>query len=90
MGRWKWFASDASNNEGIVYREVKIRNKTTKKISLLFISPCNNNFSNANDKNIPPFSSGTFSYQTVCSKPLDLLLENSDLKATVKKISTGY
>lgn len=27
---------------------------------------------------------------TVCSKPLDLLLENSDLKATVKKISTGY
>lgn len=33
MGRWKWFASDASNKEGIVYREVKLEIKTTKNQS---------------------------------------------------------
>lgn len=50
-GQMEMAVSDASNKEGIVYREVKLEIKPLK-ISLLFISPRNNNFSNANDKNI--------------------------------------
>ena len=83
MSRWKWFASDASNKKGIDYREFKIRNKTTKKsvcFSYHHVTATSATqmikYSSFLEWNVP---------LPVSSKPLDLLLDKSDLEATVKR-----